>query len=271
MDIVKALSEVQSKLKAPKNQFNSFGKYNYRNCEDILESLKPILAPIGAMVTLTDSIVAVGNRVYVKATASFWYGEKDISVDAWAREADEKKGMDVAQVTGAASSYARKYALNGLFLIDDTKDPDHGQKEEPVTAKVPVQTIDPAFVAKREAEKAKMKADMETLGNAVSKAPSKAVDESLGEEWASLPPGPAPIPVGQKEHIGVIKAYYPAEGKKPHKILVDRDYFTSYNKGIAELMSSLTNKQVVITYHSDPWEYNGKSGVNHIVDKIEAK
>lgn len=119
------LSEIQQKLKAPKNQRNNFGNYNYRNCEDILEALKPLLGD--SIVTISDDIVQVGDRFYVKATATFTSfdknGEKH-EVTAFARESLDKKGMDVAQITGAASSYARKYALNGLFLIDDTKDAD---------------------------------------------------------------------------------------------------------------------------------------------------
>ncbi len=115
------LSEIQQKLKAPKNQFNKFGGYKYRNCEDILEALKPLLGD--AVVTISDEIVQVGDRFYVKATAEF-AGEDVKSVTAYARESFDKKGMDSAQITGAASSYARKYALNGLFLIDDTQDAD---------------------------------------------------------------------------------------------------------------------------------------------------
>lgn len=117
---------VQSKLKAPKNQYNSFGNYKYRSCEDILEGLKPILAENKALVVLTDTIEQIGDRIYVKATATFVdveSGEK-LEVNALAREDETKKGMDLAQITGSVSSYARKYALNGLFCIDDTKDSD---------------------------------------------------------------------------------------------------------------------------------------------------
>ena len=127
MTVYSKLIEVQSKLKAPKNQFNSFGKYNYRNAEDILESVKPILREVGAVVVLKDEIVLIGDRYFLKTKAQFIDAEngETIEVEAMAREAEEKKGMDSAQVTGATSSYARKYALNGLFLIDDTKDNDH--------------------------------------------------------------------------------------------------------------------------------------------------
>ena len=127
MTVYSKLVEVQNKLKVPKSQFNSFGKYNYRNAEDILEAVKPILKEVGAVVVLKDEIVLIGDRYYLKTKAQFIDAENGeaIEVEAMAREAEEKKGMDSAQVTGATSSYARKYALNGLFLIDDTKDNDH--------------------------------------------------------------------------------------------------------------------------------------------------
>jgi hypothetical protein len=125
MTIYEKLSIIQQELIAPKNQFNSFGKYNYRSCEDILEGLKPCLKKVGASVTICDDIVLIGERYYIKATATLYdnSGEK-ISNTAYAREEESKKGMDASQVTGATSSYARKYALNGLFAIDDVKDAD---------------------------------------------------------------------------------------------------------------------------------------------------
>lgn len=116
------LTDIQRRLKAPKSNFNSFGKYNYRSCEDILEAVKPLLED--CTLFLSDEVVEIGGRVYVKATATFSDGKTEVKVSAFAREADSKKGMDESQVTGTASSYARKYALNGLFLIDDTKDAD---------------------------------------------------------------------------------------------------------------------------------------------------
>ncbi len=119
---MKALTEIQKKLKAPKSNYNSFGKYNYRSCEDILEAVKPLLGD--NTLTLSDEVVQIGDRIYVKATAVFRDGATETRVSAFAREAESKKGMDESQVTGTASSYARKYALNGLFLIDDTKDAD---------------------------------------------------------------------------------------------------------------------------------------------------
>ena len=116
------LNKIQKGLKAPKGQVNSFGGYKYRSCEDILEAVKPLLGD--AVLTISDDVVEVGGRVYVKATATITQGGKSQSVTAYAREADSKKGMDSAQLTGACSSYARKYALNGLFCIDDTRDAD---------------------------------------------------------------------------------------------------------------------------------------------------
>ena len=126
MTIYEKLSKVQSTLKAPKNQYNAFGKYKYRNCEDILEAVKPLLAEVKAVVVIGDKLELIGSRFYVKATARFIDCETDneITNTAYAREEDTKKGMDGSQITGASSSYARKYALNGLFCIDDTKDSD---------------------------------------------------------------------------------------------------------------------------------------------------
>ena len=116
------LKKIQKELKAPKNQYNAFGKYKYRSCEDILEAVKPLLN--NATLVINDEMVVIGERYYIKATATLTEADKSISATAYAREPEEKKGMDSAQITGATSSYARKYALNGLFLIDDTKDAD---------------------------------------------------------------------------------------------------------------------------------------------------
>ena len=129
------LVEVQNKLKAPKNQFNKFGNYAYRNCEDILEALKPILLEVKAVVNISDEVVLVGERYYIKATVKFIDAETGevVEASAMAREEENKKGMDSSQLTGSTSSYARKYALNGLFAIDDTKDSDttntHGKED----------------------------------------------------------------------------------------------------------------------------------------------
>lgn len=121
-----AIISIQSELKAPKGQFNSFGRYKYRSCEDILEAVKPLLHKYSCSLNISDEVVMVGDRFYVKSTATLRKdtGEVISSSVAFAREDESKKGMDGAQVTGAASSYARKYALNGLFCIDDTKDAD---------------------------------------------------------------------------------------------------------------------------------------------------
>lgn len=152
MNVYESLANVQQSLKATKDLYNKFGGYNYRSCESILESVKPLLAKEHLALTLTDEMVQVGERIYVKATATVFPTDyvggatitadkiesktgQSISVDAYAREEETKKGMDSSQVTGAASSYARKYALNGLFCIDDNKDSDatnmHGKDESP--------------------------------------------------------------------------------------------------------------------------------------------
>lgn len=138
MSVYEKLSKVQTELKAPKGQYNSFGKYKYRSCEDILEAVKPLNAKHGVVLTVGDEVVEISNRFYVKATAVFVdieSGEKIINT-ALAREDDAKKGMDGSQITGTASSYARKYCLNGLLCIDDTKDADtdeyrHQQERKP--------------------------------------------------------------------------------------------------------------------------------------------
>lgn len=137
---MKELPIIQSELKAPKGQRNSFGNYNYRSCEDILEALKPLLSSHHCFLTIQDDIVLIGDRFYVKATAKITNAEgKTETATAFARESLDKKGMDSAQITGATSSYARKYALNGLFCIDDTKDADatntHDKEQKQVVCK----------------------------------------------------------------------------------------------------------------------------------------
>lgn len=118
------VGDIQHKLKAPKGQYNSFGKYNYRSCEDILEGVKPLLKKHNLALLIDDEIVQIGERYYVKATAKITDGRECVSATAYAREPDTKKGMDESQITGATSSYARKYALNALLCINDTKDAD---------------------------------------------------------------------------------------------------------------------------------------------------
>ena len=139
MNIYEKLLNIQAELKAPKNQYNSFGKYNYRSCEDILEGLKPLLIKYKATLLIDDEVVQIGDRYYVKATATLIdvegegnliKGREYISSTAYAREDEKKTGMDLSQLTGSTSSYARKYALNGLFAIDDTKDSDATNKHD---------------------------------------------------------------------------------------------------------------------------------------------
>lgn len=133
LNIYQKLMHIQNKLKAPKNQYNSFGKYKYRNCEDILEALKPLLLEYNCILVINDNIEEIGNRFYITAEVKIICcdTEKEISSKASAREEETKKGMDGSQITGTASSYARKYALNGLFAIDDTKDSDSTNTGEP--------------------------------------------------------------------------------------------------------------------------------------------
>ena len=136
---MKELIRIQNELKAPKGQYNSFGKYSYRSCEDILEAVKPLLSSYDCILTLSDEITLVGERYYVKATAILLNGAGDkVEVTAYAREEEDKKGMDGSQITGAASSYARKYALNGLFCIDDNKDSDTTKTEAKSKNSAPV-------------------------------------------------------------------------------------------------------------------------------------
>lgn len=137
MNIYEKLGIIQSKLKAPKGQYNSFGKYKYRSCEDILEAVKPLLAETKTVLSVTDRMEVVGDRIYVRAEAHLNDCEDtgEITTVAYAREEESKKGMDSSQVTGAASSYARKYALNGLFCIDDNKDSDSTNTGDKATGK----------------------------------------------------------------------------------------------------------------------------------------
>lgn len=157
------LTRIQTELKAPKKQYNSFGKYNYRSCEDILDALKPLLDRYNASVIISDDIVLVGARFYVKATATFIDNEtgQQKSATAFAREPETKKGMDESQITGTASSYARKYCLNGLFLIDDTKDADTDenrneregrQQKQPKSQKPQEKEFDPNDVSEKQAK-----------------------------------------------------------------------------------------------------------------------
>lgn len=136
-EFINKIAKIQQTLKAPKNQYNKFGGYYYRNCEDILESVKPLLGDL--ILTINDEIVQIGNRYYVRATATITDGEHEQSATAYAREEESKKGMDASQVTGSTSSYARKYACNALFCIDDTKDADSDEQPKPVQPQKPTQ------------------------------------------------------------------------------------------------------------------------------------
>ncbi len=171
------LIAIQSELKAPKGQYNSFGKYKYRSAEDILEAVKPLCVKHNVLLTLTDSIELIGERYYVKATARVSDGTKAVEVTALAREDLDKKGMDGSQITGTASSYARKYALNGLFCIDDTKDADTDE----YTAKTQGKK-DPD--AKKDAEKKK---ELETTAISAAEAKTlKGLIEMTGTDEKKL-------------------------------------------------------------------------------------
>ena len=179
MSVYEKLLQVQTRLKAPKSNFNSFGKYNYRSCEDILEGVKPHLAEATAIILLADEIEVKGERYYIKATAKFictGTGEA-VEVTAYAREEENKKGMDGSQITGTASSYARKYALNGLLCIDDTKDADatNTHDDKPKYSK-PNQTPPPSQNKAETVNRATVKAKFMLVGG------EKATDASF-DEW----------------------------------------------------------------------------------------
>lgn len=146
LSLQESLVAIQSKLKAPKGQFNSFGKYHYRSAEDILEAVKPLLAEHNVVLNMSDRVELIGTRYYVISTAKVIKGEEEIVSEGRAREDESKKGMDGAQVTGASSSYARKYALNGLFCIDDTKDADTDEyaKQQAAPKQQAKQAVKPA-------------------------------------------------------------------------------------------------------------------------------
>jgi len=147
---MKELIAIQSELKAPKNQTNNFGGYKYRSAEDILEALKPLLKKYNCYLTLSDELVNIGDRYYIKATATIYSEKQQVSVTAYAREEESKKGMDGSQISGASSSYSRKYALNGLFLIDDTKDSDATNTHDKETTQVVVEKKKPVLLLNTE-------------------------------------------------------------------------------------------------------------------------
>lgn len=183
-ELHKKLWTIQQTLNAPKNQRNNFGGYNYRSAEDILEAVKPLLQNI--TLTVSDEIVLIGNRYYVKATATLSDGEDEISVTAYAREEESKKGMDCSQLTGATSSYARKYALNGLFCIDDAKDPDTDAYAKQ-TNQQPRQQKNPP---KQQQQKAPPNPDevLARFCDAAAKSPdANKLREIFGKCWKLLP------------------------------------------------------------------------------------
>ena len=147
---MKELIAIQSELKAPKNQRNNFGNYQYRSAEDILEALKPLLKKYNCYLTLSDELVNIGDRYYIKATATIYSEKTSVSVTAYAREEESKKGMDGSQISGASSSYSRKYSLNGLFLIEDTKDSDATNTHDKETTQVVVEKKKPVLLLNTE-------------------------------------------------------------------------------------------------------------------------
>lgn len=265
------LLAIQSELKAPKGQFNSFGKYYYRNCEDILEAVKPLLAKHGATLTISDEIVAVGNRVYVKSTALLSDGASGLGcVTAFARESEEKKGMDSAQVTGAASSYARKYALNGLFLIDDTKDSDHTNTHDkqaptvvnrpnPVPApqkpvEVPVATIKTVEPPANDG----LDSFRRDNNPNVDEEGFMGIDDAVKVTSADMD-----IELKDGQHIveGILTKYYPPQigktGKPgPFTAYVNKMAMKSFSHDFRDLLSKMEGQVVKLVYSTK--EYNGK-------------
>lgn len=205
--IYNELSRIQKELKAPKGQFNKFGNYKYRSCEDILEAVKPLLGD--CCLTISDDIVLIGDRYYIKATARLALSNEDfVENSAFAREAFDKKGMDESQITGASSSYARKYALNGLFAIDDTKDADatntHGKTEFEQDA---VNEMRANTNARKKGEKATPKGTLEErytkacyyLMNNDGKGYKRSVIDSLNNLYNDL------VEAGEKEKAEDLK------------------------------------------------------------------
>lgn len=190
---MKQLLIIRNRLVAPKNRKNTFGGYNYRSCEDILEAVKPLLSDHDCNLTLSDEVVVIGNANYIKATATIYNAEgQSVSAQGWAREEFSKKGMDAPQMTGTASSYARKYALNGLFCIDDTKDADTNEyrTENDARAKQAQQQKQPQAAAqpsKKPLTLAQVKENEEQfikwLNNAYQLNPNMSVMEKIAEYY----------------------------------------------------------------------------------------
>ena len=177
MGIYNKLMKIQDELVAPKTQYNSFGKYNYRNCEDILEAVKPLLKKHELTLVIKDELVNVGDRYYIQSIPTLTDIEtgEEVSGKGWAREEETKKGMDGSQVTGASSSYARKYALNGLFCIDDTKDSD--------TTNKPIKKLSDAQIKRLYAISNKAGYDNKKLAELVNKKYEKDIKELTKDEY----------------------------------------------------------------------------------------
>jgi hypothetical protein len=175
MTIYKRLAEIQQTLKAPKSQHNKFGGYKYRNCEDILQAVKPLLGDL--VLTLNDTITQIGDRYYIQATATLSDGDASITATAYAREEEVKKGMDSSQITGSASSYARKYALNGLLAIDDTKDADNHAPDNNTEAAKELKKV----IGKQDADKQKEVLDwIKDKYGSIEKMPSAVIEQLQG-------------------------------------------------------------------------------------------
>ena len=188
MSVYLKLVKVQSELKAPKSQYNSFGKYSYRNCEDILEALKPILNEVKAIVNISDEVVLIGDRYYIKATVKFIDAETGemVEASAMAREEETKKGMDASQLTGSTSSYSRKYALNGLFAIDDTKDSDTTNTHNKCEDKITENQVKRLFIIAKGKDTDKVKNIVSKYGFSSSKDITKDKYNSICEEIEKL-------------------------------------------------------------------------------------
>lgn len=229
-----ALSKIQSELNAPKSQYNNFGKYNYRSCEDILGAVKPLLAGHGIVLTMCDEMKSVGDRIYVEATVKVSLDSEVVSATAFAREPESRKGMDAAQVTGATSSYARKYALNGLFAIDDTKDAD---TYKPSTASQPAEQ-DNGYV-----ESLNMKDFEDGEYDIILEAPPAGLKEITSKK-------------GKKFKVCDVKVLYEA---KPYELtLFDNEVEKDFPDGIK---SAKVNDTIRIT----------KKGWKRVFVKIEKK
>lgn len=179
------LLKIQNELKAPKNQRNNFGGYNYRSCEDIFEAVKPLLEKEKLLLRMTDELVQVGDRYYIKATAILTDGNETIENTSYAREEESKKGMDGSQITGASSSYARKYALNGLFLIDDVKDSDTtntGDDKPELASTAQIDTLKKIFKSEEVLKKMLDKYNLEKLEDISKSLASEIIKKNLSKE-----------------------------------------------------------------------------------------